>query len=169
MATTSVPWNRVRNARREGHVLPNEVAVDAQGAFTTDPHAAAAVVPLGGREFGHKGYALALVVDLLCGPMLGNPFGPHIPGMFEAMDEPRRLGAFFIALDPERFAGGAAMAAQVEAMARDLASEPGAPLMPGDPEIAVAAQRSRSGIPVEPGLADQFRSWSARLGVAAPL
>ena len=68
MATTSIPWNRVRNARREGHALPPDVAVDAQGAPTTDAQKAAAVVPLGGSEFGHKGYALALVIDLLCGP-----------------------------------------------------------------------------------------------------
>jgi ureidoglycolate dehydrogenase (NAD+) len=169
MATTSVPFNRVRNARREGHPLPPDVAVDARGELTTDADAAVAVTPLGGRDYGHKGYALALVVDLLCGPLIGNPYGPHIPSMFHALDKPRQLGAFFVALDPERFAGGAAMAAQVEAMARDLAAEPGAPLMPGDPEIAVATQRGRDGIPIEPGLADQFRSWSARLGVAAPL
>jgi ureidoglycolate dehydrogenase (NAD+) len=169
MATTSVPFNRVRNARREGHPLPPDVAVDAAGAPTTDANAAVAVAPLGGREYGHKGYALALVVDLLCGPLLGNPYGPHIPSMFHALDQPRRLGAFFIALDPERFAGGAALAAGVEAMARDLAAEPGAPMMPGDPEIAVAAQRTRDGVPVEPQLAEQFRSWGARLGVPAPL
>jgi ureidoglycolate dehydrogenase (NAD+) len=54
-------------------------------------------------------------------------------------------------------------------MARDLAAEPGAPMMPGDPELAVAAQRRRDGVPIEPQLAEQFRSWSARLGVAAPL
>jgi ureidoglycolate dehydrogenase (NAD+) len=106
------------------------------------------------------------VVDLLCGPLLGNPYGPHIPSMFEAIDQPRRLGAFFIALDPERFAGGAAFAAQVEAMARELAAEPGAPLMPGDPEQAVAARRGRDGIPIEPGLAEQFRACGQRLGVA---
>ena len=169
MATTSIPWNRVRNARREGHPLPDDVAVDADGEPTTDPEAAAAVTPLGGRDYGHKGYALALVVDLLCGPLLGNPYGPHIPPMFEAIDEPRRLGAFMIAIDPARFAGGAVFAAQVEAMARDLSAEPGAPLMPGDPELAVAAQRERAGIPVEPGLALQFRRWSERLGVAPPL
>jgi ureidoglycolate dehydrogenase (NAD+) len=169
MATTSVPFNRVRNARREGHPLPPDVAVDAQGEPTTDANAAVAVTPLGGRDYGHKGYALALVVDLLCGPLLGNPYGPHIPSMFHALDQPRRLGAFFIALDPERFAGGAALAAQVEAMARDLAAEPGAPRMPGDPELAVAAQRERDGVPIEPGLAEQFRSWGARLGAPAPL
>jgi ureidoglycolate dehydrogenase (NAD+) len=169
MATTSIPWNRVRNARREGHPLPPDVAVDAQGEPTLDADAAAAVVPLGGAGYGHKGYALALVVDLLCGPLLGNPYGPHIPPMFEALDQPRRLGAFFIALDPERFAGGAVFAAQVEAMARDLAAEPGAPKMPGDPELGVASERASNGVPIEPGLAQQFRSWSARLGVAAPL
>ncbi len=169
MATTSIPWNRVMNARREGHPLPPDVAVDTRGEPTTDADAAAAVVPLGGAGYGHKGYALALVVDLLCGPLMGNPYGKHIPSMFGALDEPRRLGAFFIALDPERFAGGAFFATQVEAMARDLADEPGAPMMPGDPEIAVAAVRSRDGVPIEPGLAEQFRSWGARLGVPAPL
>lgn len=169
MATTSIPWNRVRNARREGHPLPPDVAVDTRGEPTTDADAAAAVVPLGGAGYGHKGYALALVVDLLCGPLMGNPYGKHIPSMFGALDAPRRLGAFFIALDPERFAGGAFFATQVEAMARDLADEPGAPMMPGDPEIAVAAVRSRDGVPIEPGLAEQFRSWGARLGVPAPL
>jgi ureidoglycolate dehydrogenase (NAD+) len=167
MATTSIPWNRVRNARREGHALPPDVAVDARGAPTTDAQAAAAVVPLGGREFGHKGYALALVIDLLCGPLLGNPYGPHIPPMFEAMDAPRRLGALFIALDPERFGGGAALSAQIEAMARDLAAEPGSPRLPGDPEAEVAAQRARNGIPIEAGLAEQFRACSARLGLAS--
>jgi ureidoglycolate dehydrogenase (NAD+) len=169
MATTSIPWNRVRNARREGHALPPDVAVDGHGAPTTDADAAAAVVPLGGSEFGHKGYALALVIDLLCGPLLGNPYGPHIPPMFEAIDEPRRIGAFFIALDPARFAGGAALSAQIEAMAQELAAEPGAPRLPGDPEIEVAAQRRRDGIPIEAGLAEMFRACSARFGLAAPL
>jgi ureidoglycolate dehydrogenase (NAD+) len=168
MATTSIPWNRVRNAQREGHALPDDVAVDAHGAPTTDAQAAVAVVPLGGSAYGHKGYALALIVDLLCGPLLGNPYGPHIASMFGAMDAPRRLGAFFIALDPERFAGATVLAAQVEAMAQDLAAEPGAPLMPGDPERDVAAQRGRDGIPIEPGLSELFRTCSARLGVAAP-
>jgi ureidoglycolate dehydrogenase (NAD+) len=169
MATTSIPWNRVRNARREGHPLPPDVAVVARGVPTTDPHAAVAVMPLGGGAYGHKGYALALIVDLLCGPLLGNPFGSHIPSMYEALDEPRRLGAFFIALDPERFAGGAAFAAQVEAMALELAAEPGAPILPGDPEREVAAQRERDGIPIEPGLAELFRAWSSRLGLGAPI
>jgi ureidoglycolate dehydrogenase (NAD+) len=168
MATTAIPFNRVMNARREGHVLPPDVAIDAHGRTTTDPHATVAVTPLGGREYGHKGYALALMIDLLCGPLHGNPFGPHIPAMFGDLDVPRRLGAFFLVLDPQRFAGGPTLAAVVEQMARELAAEPGSPRMPGDPERDQENRRLRDGIPVEPELARQLLAWSGRLKLDPP-
>jgi ureidoglycolate dehydrogenase (NAD+) len=168
MATTSVPWNRVLNARREGHALPPDVAVDAAGHVTTDALAAAAVTPLGGAAFGHKGYALALMVDLLCGPLNGAPFGPHIPPMHGDLDVPRRLGSFFLVLDPMRFAGGPALAATVQRMAEELAAEPGSPRMPGDPELDTARRREVEGIPVEPGLAALLAAWSERLSIPAP-
>jgi ureidoglycolate dehydrogenase (NAD+) len=169
MATTSIPWNRVMNARREGHALPPGMTIDAEGRPTTDAHAARALLPLGGADYGHKGYGLALVIDLLCGPLNGNPYGPHIPPMFEALDTPRHLGAFFIVLDPMRFAGGPLLAEVVARLAGELAEEPGSPMVPGDPEIAREAQRRKNGIPVEPGLAAQMREWSDVLKVSAPL
>ena len=73
MATTSIPRNRVMNARREALALPPDVAIDAQGAATQDAPGAAALRPLGGADCGHKGDGLALVVELLCGPLNGNP------------------------------------------------------------------------------------------------
>ncbi|WP_119157350.1 Ldh family oxidoreductase [Caldimonas tepidiphila] len=169
MATTSIPWNRVMNARREGLPLPEGVAVDAAGRPTTDAAAANALTPLGGTEYGHKGYGLALMIDLLCGPLNANPYGPQISGMFTELERPRHLGAFFIVLDPMRFAGGPQLAATVAAMALALAGEPGSPRMPGDPELEQARLREAGGIPVEPGLADQLRLWSTRLDVAPPL
>lgn len=168
MATTSIPWNRVVNARREGHGLPPDVAIDAEGRPTTDAQAAAALTPLGGHDYGHKGWALALMVELLCGPLHGNPWGPHIPPMFGDLDAPRRLGAFFVVIDPQRFAGGPTLAVSVAAMAAELAAEPGSPRLPGDPEAAHEQQRLAAGIPIEPQLALQMRDWSIRLNVAAP-
>lgn len=169
MATTSIPWNRVMNARREGLPLPADVAIDAQGAPTTDAQQAIAVTPLGGSDYGHKGYAMALMVDLLCGPLCGNPFGPHIPPMFADLDAPRRIGAFFIVIDPARFAGGAMLASVVATMAAELSQQPGSPRMPGDPELDKQRQRLAEGIPIEPQFAQQIREWSERLGVLAPL
>jgi ureidoglycolate dehydrogenase (NAD+) len=168
MATTSIPWNRVMNARREQHPLPRDVAVDAQGAPTESAANANALRPLGGLDYGHKGYGLALVVELLCGPLHGNLYGPQIGPMYAELTQPRRIGAFMIALDPLRFAGGASFATTVEHIARTLAAEPGAPRMPGDPELEEQAQRLLRGIPIEPGLRVEIEQWSAKLGVAAP-
>ncbi|MEO8411665.1 MAG: Ldh family oxidoreductase [Propionivibrio sp.] len=165
MATTSIPFNRVINARREGHPLPPGVAYDGDGRITTDAEAARALIPLGSAEFGHKGYGLALMADLLCGPLNGNPYGPTISNMFTELDAYRHLGAFFLVLDPQRFAGGATLAATVETMAQALAAQPGSPLMPGDPELDEERIRRAQGIPIEPVLAQQMREWSARLAV----
>ncbi|MDG9967765.1 Ldh family oxidoreductase [Achromobacter mucicolens] len=168
MATTSIPWNRVMNARRDGLALPAGVALDENGADCTDAQAARALRPLGGEEYGYKGYGLAMMVELLCGPLNGNPFGPHISSMYEALDQPRELGAFFIVIDPARFAGGAALAAVVAGMAVELSLAPGAPRMPGDPEAVHERERQRLGLPVPPALWDEMAGWSRRLGVALP-
>ena len=169
MATTSIPWNRVMNARREGIGLPPDVAVDAQGAPTQSATDAAALRPLGGLDYGHKGYGLALVVELLCGPLHGNLWGPQIGPMYAELTRPRHIGAFMIALDPMRFAGGPAFAGIVEQMARALAAEPGAPRMPGDPELAVQRERLAHGIPVEPGLRLEIIACSEQLQVPSPM
>jgi ureidoglycolate dehydrogenase (NAD+) len=168
MATTAIPWNRVMNARRDGVTLPPGVALDAQGRDCSDADQARALRPLGGEEYGYKGYGLAMMIELLCGPLNGNPFGPHISPMYEALDRPRELGAFFIVIDPARFAGGAALAAVVAGMAMELSQVPGAPRMPGDPEAAAQAARRHDGLPVPPALWAEMQAWSGRLGVAPP-
>ncbi|WP_313621534.1 Ldh family oxidoreductase [Achromobacter sp.] len=168
MATTAIPWNRVMNARRDGERLPPGVALDGQGQDCTDAQAARALRPLGGEEYGYKGYGLAMMVELLCGPLNGNPFGPHISSMYEALDTPRELGAFFIVIDPARFAGGAALAAAVAGMAMELSQAPGSPRLPGDPEAASQAERLRQGLPVPPALWAEMQDWSDRLGVTLP-
>ena len=47
------------------------------------------------------------------------------------------------------------------------AAQPGEVLLPGDPELAVQAQRCSDGIPVEPGMRAEILLWSERLKVAA--
>ncbi|WMD20166.1 Ldh family oxidoreductase [Achromobacter seleniivolatilans] len=169
MATTAIPWNRVMNARRDGVALPDGVALDAEGQNSTDAYQVRALRPLGGEDYGYKGYGLATMIELLCGPLNGNPFGPHISPMYEALERPRELGAFFIVIDPARFAGGAALAGVVAGMAMELSQAPGAPRMPGDPEAAALAERQRDGIPVPAALWDEIIAWSTRLGVAPPV
>lgn len=168
MATTAIPWNRVMNARRDGVALPPGVAVDANGLGCTDANEVRALRPLGGEGYGHKGYGLAMMIELLCGPLNGNPFGPHISPMYDALDRARELGAFFIVIDPSRFAGGAALASVVAAMALEVSQAPGSPRLPGDPEAEAQTERLRDGMPVPAALWDEMQSWSQRLGVPMP-
>lgn len=168
MATSSIPWNRVMNARRENQRLPAGVAIDAQGKPTGDAHAAAALLPLGGNEYGHKGYALALMIDLLCGPLNGMPCADRIPPMFADLHAQRHLGALVMALDPARFAGGPKLATAVRDLIATLRRQPGDVMFPGEPESRQEAVRRRDGIPIEPGLWAEFTDWSNRLGVPLP-
>lgn len=153
MATSATTMNRMMNARREGHPLPAGVALDANGAPTTDAHAVATLLPMA----EHKGYALAFLIDVLCGPLNGMPFGPHIPAMYGNLSARRELGSWMLAVDPMRFAGGRSFAAVVAQMAEEARRQPaagpgGAVLAPGDPEYRAERIRSVKGIPVEPGL-----------------
>jgi ureidoglycolate dehydrogenase (NAD+) len=168
MATSSIAWNRVMNARREGLPLPPGVAIDAQGSATGNAEDAAALLPLGGTDYGHKGYALALMIDLLCGALNGMPMADRIPPMFADLGARRHLGSLVMALDPSRFAGGPTLAFSVREMIATLRRQPGDVQYPGEPEERRQALRARDGIPVEPGLWEEFAAWSARLGVPLP-
>jgi ureidoglycolate dehydrogenase (NAD+) len=167
MATSQVAWNKVLNARIEGHALDPGIAVDENGMPTTDAGKARAGIALGGPTYGYKGYGLAFAIDLLCGLLNGMTFGRHINGMYEDLQEPRKIGHFLMAIDPARFAGGDTFETQVDALIADLRTQ-GDILFPGEPELLEQEKRLREGIPIDAeALADMTR-WSARLGVTPP-
>jgi ureidoglycolate dehydrogenase (NAD+) len=164
MATSIVPWNYIMNARRENREVSLGLGVDIDGEDTTDPQRIMAVKPMA----SYKGYALAFAIDMLCGPLNAMAYGPQIAPMYAKLDEHRRLGSLMMALDPERFAGGATIASVLISVAAALKQQDSAILVPGDPEYHTAESRTRDGIPIEPGLLDELLSWSVELGIAPP-
>ena len=71
MATSAIALYGVLSAKAKGEALPDQVAYDASGAWTTD---AAAVLEGGAIATfgGHKGAGLSLVVELLAGALSGS-------------------------------------------------------------------------------------------------
>jgi LDH2 family malate/lactate/ureidoglycolate dehydrogenase len=155
MATSSVPLNRVLLRRATGAALPADVAVDADGQATTDPHRAAALLPLGGEAYGYKGAGLAGMVDILCSAFTGMQHGARM-ACFNGPDysTPIEVGHFFIVMQPAAFQALAAFNASIAALVDDLRSQrakPGRKVMaPSDPEKAEARIRRERGIPVDP-------------------
>lgn len=67
MATSKRAWGQVRLANKYGTDLPEDTFYDANGKITLDPQEAHSVLPFG----GHKGFALALMIEVLCGSLVG--------------------------------------------------------------------------------------------------
>ena len=99
MATSQVAVNKIFNARDEGRTIPEGWGVDAEGRTTTDPGQVYAGVPLG----GYKGYALALVVEVLSGVLSGSGVGHGVGRLYEG--DQQDVGHFHLAIDIERLAG----------------------------------------------------------------
>ena len=173
MATSSIPLNRVLLRRATGAELPPEVAVDASGAMTTDPHQATAVLPLGGLTYGYKGAGLACMIDLLCSAFTGMAHGFLAPA-FGGPDfsTPTRLGHFFIVLQPGLFQPPDQFKASVSAMLDDLRRQPAQPDMhvmaPGDPEKAAMRERARDGVPLDPVTWRELQEAGEHHGLTAP-
>ena len=169
MATSAIPFNYIMNARNENKNIPDDVAYNKDGDATENPHEVAALRPMA----GHKGYALAFMIELLCGPLNGMPFGLNIGPMYEELTRKRHLGSFVIAIDPKRFFGGADFSQTVAMMvksARDQqVKDSNRPVLaPGDDQYAKEKIRLKDGIPVEPGLLKQIKDWSEKLNVKLP-
>lgn len=139
MGTSQVARGRVVEARQAGRSIPEGWAVDAEGRPTTDPTAAlaGAMVPMG----GDKGFALALLVEMLAAVLSGAAIGPQVGDRFKA---PTNFGHAFWVIDPDAAASG--FAARAQGVVDDL-HRLGA-RVPGDRRRAERARREREGIEV---------------------
>jgi len=103
MATAAMARGELSIAAREGRSVPAGTGLDASGNVTTDPNEIlkGVMLPFG----GHKGSALALMVELLAAGAIGERFS------FEAAEAdnhdggPPRGGELILALDPQMLAG----------------------------------------------------------------
>lgn len=101
MATSSIAFNQVLRLRETGGVLPNGVATDDQGTATTDP--ALAIDPASGRGRilpfgGHRGYGLALMIELMVAAGVTGRTGAAKRG--PVVLEPDDFSAIYIAYQP---------------------------------------------------------------------
>jgi LDH2 family malate/lactate/ureidoglycolate dehydrogenase len=132
MATTSAAAYSVRLAAQQGRALPIGTVLDSEGNPTTDPTqflAGGLMAPLGSPNAPHKGFGLALVVDVLAGVLTGSAFARDLG------DDANATGNFFWALDPEVFLPPAEFAARMEAQIEQIRAAAGAtdgPVLPGE-------------------------------------
>ena len=104
MSSTATARVNVIAAARSGGPIPAGWAIDVDGQPTTDPQAALAgtMAPAA----GHKGYALALLVDVLVAGLGCANWSFEASSLLDDSGGPPGVGQCFIAVDPLRCAPG---------------------------------------------------------------
>ena len=157
-ASAAMARGEVMLAAREGRSLPPGTGIDAAGQPTTDPAAVlkGALLPFG----GHKGSGIALMIELLAGALIGQPFSVEAAEADNKDGGPPRGGILMLALDPARFGDPENWLGHGEAFLARLAALDGVRL-PGDRR---AANRRR--IATE-GVALPAKLWAETLAAGA--
>lgn len=163
MATCSAAYGKVEIAIRKGEPVPEGWVIDKDGNPSTDPLdmvAGGAILPLGSERErgGHKGYCLAVMVDVLCCVLSGANWGPFAPPFALRQEIPKRsvgkgIGHFLGAMRIDAFIDPDDFKRQIDDYIRTFRATrpaPGTdgPLLPGDPEREQEAIRAKEGVPV---------------------
>ncbi|MCC8194575.1 MAG: Ldh family oxidoreductase [Deltaproteobacteria bacterium] len=147
---SKVALGKLLVAKDKGEKIPLDWAVDEDGNPTDDPEKgiAGAMLPMA----GHKGYGLALVVEMFTGMFSGGAILDAIKGMVANPDEPGETSHTMIAINPLTIMDEDEWEARTHALHAKLKETPMLAghtiVFPGEPEDAAEIQRRRSGIPV---------------------
>ena len=123
----------------------------------------------------HKGYGLAVVLEVLCGVLTGAGFGQaHAPDRLVDPQAPHDLGHLFAVLDPTVFMPRQDFEARIEQLCTEIKQSetaPGVPriLLPGELEHERSETRQRHGVPVLADAQEALQVFCGELGIASPL
>ena len=161
MAMSVVARAKIRNALKRGELIPDTWATDRDGNPTSDPRAAldGFLLAIG----GHKGYGLALVVDLFSGLLSGASYLTHVKSWLDNATEPQDIGHFFLLFDTARLGSAEWLAKRMadfcDILRATPAADPDKPvLVPGDIEIARLEKHRRDGVLLEDGLVEKLEA-----------
>ncbi len=177
MATSIVPIGKMEVYSRRGKKAPLGWGIDGQGKLTDDPmtiRKEGALLPLGGlgeTYGGHKGYGLAVLVELLTGVLSGAALLKDV-GQTEGPG-PSNVGHFFMAVNVESFMPIDEFKERMDYMIRTLKS---APLHPdfkriwihGEKSYLTTQKRMRDGIPIYKKVMGMMKEVADRVGVEFP-
>lgn len=171
ISTSITTNNMVARLQREGGRLPGAWLLDGHGTASDDPAVLAgdppgSLLPLGGLEAGHKGYGLALLVEILTA-------GLSDQGRFD--DNGKMSNTVFLqVIDPAAFGGLPALEAQMQRIADACIANPprpgvGAVRVPGQKAAALYRQQLQHGVRLTDDILHNLQSWSRKLGVEVPV
>jgi (2R)-3-sulfolactate dehydrogenase (NADP+) len=156
LSTSAVAWVKVNAAAQAGEEIPLGWALDAAGNPTTD--ATAALAGSMAPAAGHKGSALALLVDIMGGGVTGSSFSFEASGFADNVGGPPDVGQVILAIDPVATTGNG-FVSRLEIELAAMTTQPGVRL-PGDRRLANRESAKRDGVDVPGDLMASLESYA---------
>ncbi len=166
LATSVIAEGKLKVKLNRGETVAPGIILNGAGQPSTDPREFYANPPGSLLTVGgHKGYGLALAVEILGGILSGTGPARATPG-------PVQNGTLILCLDPSRFLAPQAFHAQVDSLFAFVRSAPLAAgaseiLIPGEPEARTERERRAGGIPIEDETWRQIAACAAEVDVTA--
>ncbi|MFD2794726.1 Ldh family oxidoreductase [Promicromonospora vindobonensis] len=172
IALSQVASLKVVAARDAGERVPEGWIVDGAGRPTTDPSrypAEGAMVPMS----AHKGYGLAVLVDVLTGVLASGPTSDQIPSWLFEPEAPNGVAHVFVVIDPVVLGGSPPFGQRVDDYLDRLHAAPLAGgareiLHPGQLEWRRHEDALAHGVELPDDVADALVSTGRCLGVRVP-
>ncbi|GAB4185917.1 MAG: Ldh family oxidoreductase [Thalassobaculales bacterium] len=171
MAMTVIARGKIRLAAVKGEPIAEGLALDVDGAPTTDAARAfeGVCLPFGGA----KGAALAMMMELLAGVLTGASFAGRVKSLYFDQSAPQNVGHLFIALRRDLFLPAEAFDARMAEFTARTKALPRAQgfteiLIPGEPEARSDARHRRTGIPLGAEVLAELAQEAAAAGVPMP-
>ena len=168
MATSIVARGNIIAAQKKGHAIPEGWALDPAGESTTDASQALLGTVL--TMAGHKGYALALMIEVFSSVLSGAAIGSDIGSMYKNMDRKQDVGHFFCLLNIAAFLDVKDFIARMDETIDKLKAgkrRPGVDeiLIPGERSSRKAAENEVTGVPVADVVVTELKELCSRLNV----
>ncbi len=171
MTMTVVAGGKIEQKIVRGEPLPDGWVVDQNGGYVSDGElyksdpAGNAVLPLGGLQFGHKGHGLAMMVEMLVGPL------SHAG--CTKQDGQGGNGVMVLAIDISAFTTLDDYVEEVEALAAWVRSARPLPgftqvYAPGELEEETRARRRAEGFEIPDPTWEQIAEVAGEVGVEMP-
>jgi LDH2 family malate/lactate/ureidoglycolate dehydrogenase len=168
LATSLVARGNIIAAQKKGESIPLGWALDPEGNPTTDASQALLGTVL--TMAGHKGYAMALMVEVLSSVLSGSAVGSAIGSMYKNMDRKQDVGHFFCLIDIAAFMDIAEFKGRIDSMIDRIKScrrRPGVAeiLVPGERSHRTTVANLRRGIKLDPATVSDLQQLCRDLGI----
>ncbi|MCB1367795.1 MAG: Ldh family oxidoreductase [Rhodobacteraceae bacterium] len=148
-ASSAMARGEIQIAARDGHSVPLTAGIGPDGQPTTDPNVVLAGAQLGFG--GYKGAALAMMVELLAGPLIGEFLSFESAADDAGRGGPPKGGEFIIAIDPARFGDADGFLDHGERLFAEIAAQEGTRL-PGARRFRARLETPTEGIEIPASL-----------------